>query len=171
MECGDENPFHLYFYSDFLTLFIISIPPEMRYKSRMEICYKTIGVMHCELDDPDTAPKFYTESNISGIIEIFEPFAEGLTGLENFGHIVVLFHFHKSQGFSLMQRRRGEGELRGVFSLCSPMRPNAIGMSILKLRKIEDAKLYVENVDFLNGTPILDIKPYKPWDYPTETQD
>jgi tRNA (adenine37-N6)-methyltransferase len=137
----------------------------------MEICYKPIGVMHCELTDVDAAPKFYTESNISGVIEIFEPFAEGLSGLENFGHIVVIFHFHKSEGFSLMQRRRGVGELRGVFSLCSPMRPNAIGMSILKLRKIEGSNLYVENVDFLDGTPILDIKPYKPLDYPQGTQD
>jgi len=143
----------------------------MRYKIPMEILYTTIGVMHCELFDPDTAPKFYTESTIKGTIEIFEAYEEGLAGLKDYDHIMVFFHFHRSAGYNLMQKRRGVGELRGVFSLCSPNRPNGIGMSILKLIKIEGNMLYVENVDLLDGTPILDIKPYKPQDYPCRTKD
>jgi tRNA (Thr-GGU) A37 N-methylase len=83
---------------------------------------------------------------------------------------MVIFHFHRAQGYSLMQKRRGVGELRGVFSLCSPNRPNAIGMSILRLIKREGTMLHVENVDMLDGTPILDIKPYKPQDYPAGTK-
>lgn len=132
----------------------------------MEICYRPIGVMHCELTDPEKAPKFYTESQVSGVIEIYDEFAQGLSGIGDYDFIIVIFHFHRSKGYSLKQRRRGVGELRGVYSLCSPMRPNAIGMSILRLTRVEGAKLHVENVDLLDGTPILDIKPYKPQDYP-----
>lgn len=143
----------------------------MSYKIPMEILYTPIGIMHCELFDPDTAPKFYTESSIKGTIEIFEAYEEGLAGLNEYDHIMVFFHFHRSAGYNLMQKRRGVGQLRGVFSLCSPNRPNGIGMSILKLIKIESNMLYVENVDLLDGTPILDIKPYKPQDYPCRTKD
>jgi tRNA (adenine37-N6)-methyltransferase len=132
----------------------------------MEISCKPIGIMHCELTDPEKTPKFYTDSDITGTIEIFEPYAGGLAGLEEYDHIVVLFHFHLSEGYSLMQKRRGEGELRGVFSLCSPNRPNGIGMSILQLMKIQGNMLQVKNVDMLDNTPILDIKPYKSQDYP-----
>lgn len=123
--------------------------------------------MHCSLLDAETAPKFYTESNIGGVIEIFEQFSGGLAGLEAYGYIVVIFHFHCAEGYSLMQKRRGIGELTGVFSLCSPNRPNGIGLSILKLIKVDGNMLHVKNVDILDGTPILDIKPYKPQDYPT----
>ena len=143
----------------------------MSYKIPMDITYIPIGIMHCELSDPDKAPKFYTESTIKGNIEIFDAFGEGLAGLNDYDHIMVFFHFHRSSGYSLMQKRRGVGELRGVFSLCSPNRPNGIGMSILKLIKIEGNILHVENVDLLDGTPILDIKPYKQQDYPSGTKD
>jgi tRNA-Thr(GGU) m(6)t(6)A37 methyltransferase TsaA len=143
----------------------------MSYKIPMEILYTAIGLMHCELFDSDTAPKFYTESTIKGTIEIFEEYKEGLAGLNEYDHIMVFFHFHRSSGYSLMQKRRGEGELRGVFSLCSPNRPNGIGMSVLKLIKVQGNILHVENVDLLDNTPILDIKPYKPMDYPSGTKD
>jgi tRNA-Thr(GGU) m(6)t(6)A37 methyltransferase TsaA len=132
----------------------------------MEICYQPIGIMHCELTDSERAPKFYTESQVSGVIEIYEQYAQGLSGIQDYQYIIVLFHFHESKGFSLMQRRRGKGALRGVFSLCSPMRPNPIGMSVLRLERVEGDRLHVMNVDLLDGTPILDIKPYKPQDYP-----
>ncbi len=132
----------------------------------MEISFKPIGLMHCTLTDPETAPKFYIDSDIHGTIEVFEQYREGLAGLEEYDYIVVIFHFHRSGGYSLMQKRRGEGELRGVFSLCSPNRPNGIGISVLRLIKIEGSRLHVDNVDLLDGTPILDIKPYKPQDYP-----
>jgi len=138
----------------------------MRYNTLMGITFTPIGVMHCALTDSETAPKFYTESDVQGTIEIHAPYAQGLTNLEEYTHIVVLFHFHRSRGYDLMQKRRGVGELRGVFSLNSPNRPNGIGLSILRLLKVEGNLLHVENVDMLDGTPILDIKPYKAQDYP-----
>lgn len=128
----------------------------------MQICYEPIGVMHCPVKAPKEAPNFFTISNIRGEIEIFDPYREGLNGLDEHERIVVIFHFHLSQGYELMQKRQGTGPLKGVFSLCSPNRPNGIGMSVLKLEKIENGTLYVAQVDMVDGTPILDIKPYKP---------
>jgi len=128
----------------------------------MKISYEPIGIMHCELKDSASAPRFYSISNVKGTIEIYEPYIQGIQGLEDQEHIVVLFHFHLSKSYSLMQRRSGYGKMKGVFSLCSPMRPNPIGMSVLKLLKVENQRIYVDNVDLIDETPILDIKPYKP---------
>ncbi len=138
----------------------------MGYNEPMGITFTPIGIMHCALTESETAPKYYTESQVKGTIEIHPPYSRGLTNLEEYTHIVVLFHFHRSKGYDLMQKRRGAGELRGVFSLNSPNRPNGIGLSILRLLAIEGNLLHVDNVDMLDGTPILDIKPYKPQDYP-----
>ncbi|HNY65590.1 MAG TPA: tRNA (N6-threonylcarbamoyladenosine(37)-N6)-methyltransferase TrmO [Deltaproteobacteria bacterium] len=127
----------------------------------MDIRYTPIGVMHCELKEPASAPRFYSISNVKGTIEIFEPYLEGLDSLSEHEHIVVLFHFHLSKGFDLKQKGPS-GRVKGVFSLCSPMRPNPIGMSVLRLTGVEPPWLHVENIDLVDGTPILDIKPYKP---------
>lgn len=132
----------------------------------MKIMYAPIGILHCPIQDLKDAPNFYSVSNISGAIEIYEPFIQGLDGLEEHEHIVVLFHFHRSKGYELLQQRKGAGPLKGVFSLCSPNRPNPIGMSILKLVRIEQGMLTVEHVDMVDGTPIIDIKPYKPQENP-----
>lgn len=127
----------------------------------MKVCYETIGEMHCEVKDPARAPRFYTASAVKGIIEIYEPFLEGMDSLGEYEQIVVIFHFHLSKGYVLKQKSP-TGRTKGVFSLCSPMRPNAIGMSVLKLVKVEPPFLHVEHVDLVDGTPILDIKPFKP---------
>ncbi len=127
----------------------------------MKIQYTPIGVMHCEIRDPAEAPRFYTISDIGGVIEVYDEYAPGLQGLEQNDHIMVVFHFHLSEGQDLLQRRRGNGELQGVFNLCSPRRPNSIGVSVLQLEKIEGTNLFVKNVDLVDNTPILDIKPYK----------
>jgi len=126
----------------------------------MKICYEPIGILHCEVQTRDRIPKFYTNSDIKGWIEIYDPFVEGLMGIEKYDKILVLFHFHLSGRYTLIQSRREHGEVRGVFSLRSPLRPNPIGLSILKLNKIKGNLLYVDNVDMLDSTPILDIKPY-----------
>jgi tRNA-Thr(GGU) m(6)t(6)A37 methyltransferase TsaA len=126
----------------------------------MKISFEPIGIMHCDLKTLADVPFFYEDSSAKGIIEIYEPYVEGLIGLEEIENIVVLFHFHLSKGYELMQRKKGHGELKGVFRLCSPRRPNPIGMSVLKLTKVASPLLYVEHVDMVDGTPILDIKPY-----------
>jgi tRNA-Thr(GGU) m(6)t(6)A37 methyltransferase TsaA len=132
----------------------------------MEITYRPIGVMHSPLKVSGGAPLFYTESDVKGVIEVYREYEAGLADLDGYGHIVVVFHFHGSSGYDLLQRRRGGGPLKGVFSLRSPNRPNAIGISVLRLLSIDDNMIHVDNVDILDQTPILDIKPYKPSDYP-----
>ena len=127
----------------------------------MKVCYEAIGEMHCEVKDPSRAPRFYSTSPVKGIIEIYEPYMAGMDSLEEYEQIVVIFHFHLSRGYTLKQKNPS-GRTKGVFSLCSPMRPNAIGMSILKLVKVDPPFLHVEQVDMVDGTPILDIKPFKP---------
>ena len=97
---------------------------------------------------------------IKGEIEIYPEFKDGLKDLEGFSHIYLLYHFHKAEGYSLQVKPFLDDELHGVLATRAPKRPNGIGLSVLKLTGIENNIVYVENVDVLDGTPILDIKPY-----------
>ncbi len=129
----------------------------------MDINLKPIGVVRSELNESTGAPRHYTVSDKEGIIEIFPQFAEGLYRVEERSHIAVIFLFHRSRGFSdfIQHPPTGTGP-KGVFSTCSPNRPNPIGMSIVELKKVDGLKLHVKNIDMLDGTPVLDIKPFKP---------
>ncbi|MBW1982555.1 MAG: tRNA (N6-threonylcarbamoyladenosine(37)-N6)-methyltransferase TrmO [Deltaproteobacteria bacterium] len=94
---------------------------------------------------------------------IDEKYLEGLKDIQAGQHIVVLFHFHKSPQFTsqyLSQTPPHRNRKIGVFSICSPIRPNPIGMSVLKVLDIQGNVLQVSGIDMLDGTPILDIKPY-----------
>jgi len=90
--------------------------------------------------------------------------AAGLEGLAAGDRIVVLFYFHKAEGFSLRQHPRGDVSrpLRGVFALRSPRRPNPIGVTVVRIEAVEGNVLHVTGLDALDGTPLLDIKPYVP---------
>lgn len=85
---------------------------------------------------------------------------EGLYRIEDFEKLYILFYFSKSKGYELVCRRRYDGELAGVFASRSPYRPNRIGLTIVKLLKVEGNVLHVKGLDAVNGTPVLDIKPY-----------
>jgi tRNA (adenine37-N6)-methyltransferase len=87
--------------------------------------------------------------------------AEGLYRIEDFGELYILFYFSKSKGYKLIHRRRQDGEISGVFASRSPYRPNGIGLTVVELLKVENNVLYVKGLDAINGTPVLDIKPYK----------
>jgi len=100
--------------------------------------------------------------SIRGTIHILPEYSEGLKDLEGFSHIVLLYHFHLSQDTKLTVIPFMDSQARGVFSTRAPSRPNPIGLSIVKLRKIKGNILDIENVDILDGTPLLDIKPYVP---------
>lgn len=86
--------------------------------------------------------------------------AEGLYHIDDFRKVYVLFFFSKARGYELIQHRRYDGKLSGVFASRSPYRPNGIGLTIVELLKVEGNVLYVKGLDAINGTPILDIKPY-----------
>jgi tRNA-Thr(GGU) m(6)t(6)A37 methyltransferase TsaA len=98
-------------------------------------------------------------SKVSKIVLIKE-FTEGLYRIEDFEKLYILFYFSKSKGYKLIHRRRYDGEISGVFASRSPYRPNGIGLTIVELLNVEGNVLHVRGLDAVNGTPVLDIKPY-----------
>jgi tRNA-Thr(GGU) m(6)t(6)A37 methyltransferase TsaA len=99
---------------------------------------------------------------VQGRIELWSELTPGLKDLDGFSHIILLYHFHQVQGEELVVIPFMDLEARGLFATRAPKRPNPIGLSIVKLIGIADSTLYIENVDILDGTPLLDIKPYVP---------
>ncbi len=126
----------------------------------MEIVYKPIGVVHTPFKD--IAPIQPVFSTARGTVEVYEEYREGLKDLEEFSHIILVYHFHLSKPYKLLAKPYLSDELKGIFAIRSPNRPNPIGISAVKLERIEEGKLFVKNVDILDGTPLLDIKPYVP---------
>jgi tRNA-Thr(GGU) m(6)t(6)A37 methyltransferase TsaA len=101
-------------------------------------------------------------AGVCGTIEVLEEYRAGLRDLEGFSHIILLYHFHRSRGFDLRVVPFMDTELRGLFATRAPNRPNPIGLSVVRLEKIENGVLHIRDVDMLDGTPLLDIKPYVP---------
>ena len=129
----------------------------------MEIVLKPIGIIYTPYQTKEDVPrqgKFNKEA--TGTIELDEDFVPGLKDLEGFSHLILLFHFHQAEGYVLLLTPRSDHLERGVFSTRAPIRPNHIGMTIVKLLDNKENKLTIGNVDMLDGTPLLDIKPYIP---------
>lgn len=132
-------------------------------KSVNEIKYKPIGVIHSPFKKPKGTPiQPAGAKGINGIVEIFLEYAEGLKDIEGFSHIILLYHFHLSKGSTLIVRPFMDNEAHGVFAMRGPGRPNPIGISVVRLVKIEGNTLHIQDVDIVDGTPLLDIKPYVP---------
>lgn len=129
----------------------------------MPIRLKPIGIIHTPFKTKEGMP---IQSNgakgIKGQIELNEEFVPGLADLDGFSHIILIYYFHKSTGFELLTRPFLDNKQRGVFATRAPKRPNPIGLSVVRILKIEKNIIYVENVDILDETPLLDIKPYIP---------
>ncbi len=126
-----------------------------------EIQYKSIGIIHTSFKVPKGTPIQPTASvDSEGRVEIFHEFKEGLQDLENFSHIFLIYHFHLAKKTSLKVKPYMDDNEHGVFATRAPSRPNSIGISIVRLDKIEDNILYIKDVDIIDGTPLLDIKPY-----------
>jgi tRNA (adenine37-N6)-methyltransferase len=100
------------------------------------------------------------QHSAEGVLEILPEFELGLTDIEGFSHLFVLWAFDRSQGFELMGTPPSDERPHGVFASRSPKRPNPIGLTVVELIRREGLRLYVRGVDMLDGTPILDIKPY-----------
>lgn len=118
----------------------------------------TIHSPHKELAGMPIQPK--GSKGILGTIKVNKDLQSGLTDLDGFSHIYIFYHFHKASRTELTVIPFMDTTPRGVFSTRSPLRPNHIGMSIVELVKIEDNILTVRNIDVLDNTPLLDIKPY-----------
>ena len=125
--------------------------------------YRPIGVIHTPFKNRKGMPiQPAGADGIQGTVKVFQEFSEGLRDLEGFSHIILLYHFHQSTDSPLRVTPFMDSQPRGVFSTRAPKRPNPIGISVVKLVNIEGSNLHVENIDILDETPLLDIKPYVP---------
>lgn len=129
----------------------------------MKINYHPIGVIHSPFKTTEGVPiQPVAASGYKGIVKIFPEYIEGLKDLAGFSHIILLYHFHKSKNYKLSVIPFMDTKPRGLFATRAPKRPNPIGLSTVKLLNISDNILHIENVDIVDGTPLLDIKPYIP---------
>jgi tRNA (adenine37-N6)-methyltransferase len=137
----------------------------------MEFQMQAVGLIHSPFSDPQATPIQTVRSHARGRVEVYPQFAEGLEGLEGFSHIILLYVFHRSQGYSLKVTPFLDHRQHGLFATRYPQRPNPIGLSIVRLLEREGRWLEVEGIDVLDGTPLLDIKPYVPdFDRRTDTR-
>ena len=126
-----------------------------------DIVFHPIGTIHTPFQAIKKMPiQPMGAKGVEARIELFEEFTDGLKDLDGFSHIILIYHFHKGDGYNLRVKPFMDTEERGLFATRAPKRPNGIGISIVQLRKIENNILYVEEADILDGTPLLDIKPF-----------
>jgi len=127
------------------------------------ISYQPIGTIHSPFKRLEKVPiQPAAASGIRGTVEVSAEFAAGLQDLTGFSHIILLYHFHLVTQVRLTVVPFLDDRSRGVFATRAPSRPNPIGLSIVRLLGIEGSLLHVENLDIVDGTPLLDIKPYVP---------
>ena len=125
------------------------------------ISFQPIGIIHSAYKKPEGTPiQFSGAKDSKGEIEIFPEFTEGLTDLNEFSHLILLYHFHLIEKPALKVIPFMDDCEHGVFATRSPARPNPIGFSVVRLEEIKDNRLCIEGVDIVDGTPLLDIKPY-----------
>ncbi len=128
-----------------------------------EIVFRPIGIVRSPFNEVEGMPiQASGAKGIRGKVEIDPGLVEGLKDIEGFSHIIVTYYFHKCKGCSLMVTPFLDDDLHGVFATRVPRRPNAIGLSVLRLTGVKNNILEVEDVDILDRTPVLDIKPFVP---------
>jgi tRNA-Thr(GGU) m(6)t(6)A37 methyltransferase TsaA len=129
----------------------------------MEISLNPIGIIHSPFTGQHGTPiqpRF--AEGAAGHIDIDERFRSGLSDLEGFSHLHLLYFFHRASGFLLTVTPYLDHRPRGVFATRAPRRPNPIGLSVVRLTAVRGCRLLVEDLDVLDGTPLLDIKPFNP---------
>ncbi len=123
---------------------------------------RKVGIIHSEFSEKKDVPIQPKFSEAKGQILLDKEFLKGLENLSEFSHIILLYYFNRSEGFDLTVKPFLDNTFKGVFSTRAPRRPNQIGLSIVKLDSIEGNIINISNVDILDNTPLLDIKPYVP---------
>jgi tRNA-Thr(GGU) m(6)t(6)A37 methyltransferase TsaA len=120
-----------------------------------------IGFVRSPFQSTDAIPKgLGARHPEEGTLEILPEFAEGLTDIEGYSHLIVLWTFDRSEGFELMVTPPSDDRPHGIFTTRAPRRPNPIGLTIVELLSRDGGTLHVRGIDMLDGTPILDLKPY-----------
>ena len=127
----------------------------------MKIEYEPIGVIHSPFQEKAGTPIQPSRAKETrGEVEVFPQFADGLCDLDGFSHIILLCHFHRSRDYKMKVVPFLDTQERGLFATRAPNRPNPIGLSVVAVVEIKWNVIIVENLDLLDGTPVLDIKPY-----------
>jgi tRNA-Thr(GGU) m(6)t(6)A37 methyltransferase TsaA len=134
----------------------------------MEFVMRSIGEIHSPFTDKRDTPIQPSRSTARGQVEVYPAYVDGLRDLEGFSHIILLYAFHRSDGYALLVKPFLDDHQRGLFATRYPARPNPIGLSIVRLLSVHDHVLEIDGVDVLDGTPLLDIKPYVP-DFDVQT--
>ncbi len=125
--------------------------------------FKPIGTIHTPFTELAGMPiQPAGAAGVRGTIDLLDEYRQGLKDLDGFSHIVLLYLFHRSHGYKLEVVPFMDTTPRGLFSTRAPKRPNPIGLSVVQLERIENGIVHIQNVDILDGTPLLDIKPYVP---------
>jgi tRNA-Thr(GGU) m(6)t(6)A37 methyltransferase TsaA len=128
-----------------------------------QILINPIGVIHTPFHNVENMPiQPIAAEGIIGYIELLPEYVDGLKDLQGFSHITLVYRFHKIIGYNLEVIPFMDTESRGIFATKAPKRPNAIGISTVKLLEIDRNIIHIEQVDMLNGTPLIDIKPFYP---------
>ncbi len=120
-----------------------------------------IGIIHTPYTEPKDMPiQGRFKDDVEGWLELKEEYVPGLRDLDGFSHLIIIYHFHRSDREEVQGQPYLEDESHGIFAIRSPHRPNHLGLSIVRLQRIEGNRIYFTEVDMLDGTPLLDIKPY-----------
>ncbi len=129
----------------------------------VQFVFRPIGVIHTPYRTKSGIPiQGVFDQATSGTVELFEEYEEGLTDIEGFSHLILLYAFDRSEGFELMTKPYMDETRHGVFAQRAPKRPNPIGLSIVRLLRRKGRILSISEIDMLDDTPLLDIKPYVP---------
>ncbi len=128
-----------------------------------EIKYSPIGIIHTPFKEANGTPiQPEGARDIEARVEIYPQYTEGLKDIEGFSHIILIYHFHLVNNPRLMVKPFMDDKPHGIFATRAPSRPNPIGISVVSLLQVKDDFLYVRGVDIIDGTPLLDIKPFVP---------
>ncbi len=128
-----------------------------------KIEYQPIGIISSPFKTPEGTPIQPSGGrDVEAVVEIFPEYVKGLQDIGGFSHIILLYHFHLSKAFSLQVKPFLDDAIHGLFATRAPARPNPIGLSTVRLLRVDGRKLHIQDIDVLDGTPVLDIKPYVP---------
>jgi tRNA-Thr(GGU) m(6)t(6)A37 methyltransferase TsaA len=131
------------------------------YTERMNVTMTPIAAVRTPFSETAQIPKgLDARHDTDGIIDVDPAFEPGLQDIDGFSHLYVLWHFHRVDGYDLTAHPPSDDRPHGVFATRSPRRPNPIGLTVVALLRREGTRLHVRGVDMLDGTPVLDIKPY-----------
>ena len=137
----------------------------------MEFKFHPIGIIHTPFTEKESTPIQPSRSQALGRVELYPEFVPGLQDIEGFSHLILLYIFHASSGYALSVKPFLEDQTHGLFATRYPYRPNPLGLSVVRLQQRRENVLDVEGIDVLDGTPLVDIKPYIPeFDVRTDTR-